>query len=65
MAVGRTLIAILENYQNDIVKALNDDLDKPPTEAFFEIIALSQELKVAEDNLKQWMKPKKVKVPFP
>ena len=55
---------LIEENEKEILNALGDDLEKPETEAFFEIIGLLQELKVAEDNLKNWMKPEKIKVPL-
>ena len=55
---------LIEENEKEILNALDDDLEKPETEAFFEIIGLLQELKVAEDNLKNWMKPEKIKVPL-
>ena len=37
-----TLSNLLENHQEEILCALNKDLRKPATEAFFEIIAIKQ-----------------------
>ncbi|WP_320668224.1 aldehyde dehydrogenase family protein [Prochlorococcus sp. MIT 1307] len=56
--------ALLEGNETEIIQALNKDLGKPPTEAFFEIIALRQELKVVQKNLTKWMRPKNVHVPL-
>ncbi len=55
---------LLEANENKIINALKDDLGKPTTEAFFEIIALKQELKLVQKNLHKWMRPRKVKVPL-
>ncbi len=55
---------LLENHQEQILHALSEDLRKPPTEAFFEIIAIKQEIKLAQKNLSKWMKPKQINVPF-
>ena len=55
---------IIEIYQAEIINALQEDLGKPPTEAFFEILALKQELKVIQKGLKNWMRPKKIDVPL-
>ena len=55
---------ILEEHEEEIINALQKDLGKPRTEAFFEIIALRQELKLAQENLKKWMQPQKVKIPI-
>mgnify|MGYP003952517977 CR=1 FL=1 len=60
----KRLGALLEGNEKKIIQALKSDLGKPPTEAFFEIIALRQELKVAEKNLSKWMRPKSVNVPL-
>ncbi len=42
---------------------MKEDLGKPPTEAFFEIIAVKQEIKLAQKNLTKWMKPNQINVP--
>ena len=49
------LDALFEEHENDVINALQKDLGKPPTEAFFEIIALKQELKLVQKNLSKWM----------
>ena len=54
---------LLENHQHEILNALKEDLGKPATEAFFEIIAVKQELKVAQKNLSNWMKTRQINVP--
>jgi len=61
--LGR-LITLLETHENEVLDALASDLGKPPTEAFFEIVALRQELKLTRRNLRQWMRPRKVPVPL-
>ena len=55
---------LLDNHQEEILNALREDLRKPPTEAFFEIIAVKQEIKLAKKNLNNWMKIKKINVPI-
>lgn len=60
----RRVQRILEEHEYEILKALKNDLEKPKTEAFFEIIALRQELRLAQENLKLWMKPKQIQVPL-
>ena len=60
----QALLNLLENHQKEILKALNQDLGKPATEAFFEIIAIKQEIKLAQKNLSNWMKTRKINVPF-
>ena len=54
---------LLDNHQQEILNALHKDLGKPPTEAFFEIIAVRQEIKLVQKNLSKWMKPKRINVP--
>ena len=54
---------LLETHQQEILNALNQDLGKPATEAFFEIIAVKQEIKLAQKNLSSWMKSRQINVP--
>ncbi len=58
-----SLSNLLENHQQEILKALGQDLGKPATEAFFEIIAVKQEIKLAQKNLSSWMKSRQINVP--
>ncbi|AIQ96532.1 aldehyde dehydrogenase family protein [Prochlorococcus sp. MIT 0801] len=58
-----SLSNLLENHQQDILNALRQDLGKPATEAFFEIIAVKQEIKLAQKNLSSWMKTRQINVP--
>ncbi len=55
---------IIEKHQSEIIDALKIDLGKPDTEALFELIALSQELKLIEKKLKSWMKSKVIDIPL-
>lgn len=55
---------ILEEYENEILKALKADLGKPENEAIIEIIALKQELTLATKKLREWIKPKRIDVPI-
>ena len=41
------LMALVENHEQEVLEALAADLGKPSTEAFFEVVALRQELKLA------------------
>ena len=59
----KSLSNLLENHQQEILKALSQDLGKPPTEAFFEIIAVKQEIKLAQKSLSNWMKTRQINVP--
>ena len=58
-----SLSNLLENHQQEILKALSQDLGKPATEAFFEIIAVKQEIKLAQKSLSNWMKTRQINVP--
>ena len=58
-----SLSNLLENHQQEILKALSKDLGKPATEAFFEIIAVKQEIKLAQKSLSNWMKTRQINVP--
>ncbi len=55
---------LLEENEQKIIQALADDLQKPSAEAFFEILALKQELQIAYKNLSNWMQPRGIKVPL-
>ena len=55
---------LLDNHEKEILQALREDLRKPPTEAFFEIIAVKQEISQAQKNLSNWMKVKRINVPL-
>ena len=58
-----SLSNLLENHQQEILKSLSQDLGKPATEAFFEIIAVKQEIKLAQKSLSNWMKTRQINVP--
>lgn len=58
-----SLSNLLENHQEEILQALSQDLGKPATEAFFEIIAVKQEIKLAQKSLSNWMKRRQINVP--
>ena len=60
----KSLSNLLENHQQEILKALSQDLGKPATEAFFEIIAVKQEIKLAQKSLSNWMKTRQINVPL-
>ncbi len=63
LQLGR-IESLIEQHEEEILNALHQDLGKPPTEALFEIIALQQELKLAQKHLTQWIRPKRVPVPL-
>ncbi len=58
------LSELLDQHEQEVLEALAADLGKPPTEAFFEIVALRQELKLAQRQLRRWMRPRRVSVPL-
>ena len=60
----KRLRALVMNHEQEVLKALKQDLGKPPTEAYFEVVALLQELKLTETNLRRWMRPRSVSVPL-
>ena len=60
----KRLRALVMNHEQEVLKALEQDLGKPPTEAYFEVVALLQELKLTETNLRRWMRPRSVSVPL-
>ncbi len=55
---------LINQHEHEILDALGEDLRKPPTEATFEVIAVRQELKLAQTQLQQWMKPRPIRIPL-
>lgn len=56
------ILKLLEERETDIVDALHSDLNKPTLESVvYEISMLKSSCKVVLKELKQWMKPEKVK----
>ncbi|GFE68819.1 aldehyde dehydrogenase [Chroococcus sp. FPU101] len=51
----------LSEHKQQVLKALNADLNKPEFEGYFDIISVTQEIDYALKNLKSWVKPKKYK----
>ena len=60
----KKLRSLVMSHEQEVITALASDLGKPPTEAFFEVVALLQELKLTERKLRQWMRPRRVTVPL-
>ena len=60
----KRLRALVMNHEQEVLEALKQDLGKPATEAFFEVVALLQELKLTQTNLRRWMRPRSVSVPL-
>ena len=55
---------LIDQHEEKVLKALQQDLGKPSTEAFFELLALRIELNLTEKHLRSWMRPQPVKVPL-
>ena len=49
--------------QDAVLEALAADLGKPPVEAWFELVAVQQEIQLVRKHLRRWMSPRKVPVP--
>ena len=47
-----------------VLEALATDLGKPPVEAYFELVAVQQELRLTRRQLRRWMAPRRVGVPL-
>ncbi|XP_074307897.1 aldehyde dehydrogenase family 3 member I1, chloroplastic-like isoform X3 [Silene latifolia] len=61
----KSISRMLDDREKDIIQALQEDLSKPELEAFVaEIAMLKSSCKLALKDLKQWMKPEKVKTPM-
>ena len=57
------LEALLQELEEPLKAALAADLGKPAVEAFFEIVGVQGELKLAKKQLKRWMAPRRVTLP--
>ena len=55
--------AILQR-EDAILAALAQDLGKPDVEAYFEVVAVLQELRLTRQHLKRWMAPQSFAVPL-
>lgn len=58
------LSELVQQHETEVLEALAADLGKPPTEAFFELVALRQELKLTTRQLGRWMRAQPVSVPL-
>ncbi|MFN7741236.1 MAG: aldehyde dehydrogenase family protein [Cyanobacteriota bacterium] len=54
----------LQQRADAVLLALATDLGKPPVEAYFELVAVQQELRLTRRNLRRWMAPRRVGVPL-
>ena len=57
------LEALLKELETPLQAALAADLGKPPVEAFFELVGVQGELRLAQRQLKRWMAPRRVALP--
>jgi aldehyde dehydrogenase (NAD+) len=46
-----------------VLSALASDLGKPPVEAYFELVAVQQEIQLVRSRLRRWMAPRAVGLP--
>ncbi len=60
----QALDSLLAENEPAILEALSADLGKPPVEAYFEVVAVRQELRLAQRKLKRWLAPRPVAVPL-
>jgi aldehyde dehydrogenase (NAD+) len=58
------LDTLLAKNEPAILEALAADLGKPPVEAYFEVVAVRQELRLAQQKLNRWMAPRPVPLPL-
>jgi len=57
------LQALLDAAAQPLLEALALDLNKPPVEAAYELIGVTQELKYARRHLRRWMRPTPIGLP--
>lgn len=55
---------LLGACEQEVLEALAADLGKPPVEAYFELVAVKQELRLAQRQLRRWMAPRPVNLPL-
>jgi aldehyde dehydrogenase (NAD+) len=58
------LDAALGAHSDAVLEALAKDLGKPDVEAYFEVVAVRQEISLCRRQLRRWIAPKKVSVPL-
>ena len=58
------LDAALSAHSDAVLEALAKDLGKPDVEAYFEVVAVRQEISLCRRQLRRWIAPKKVGVPL-
>ncbi|MGB7564824.1 MAG: aldehyde dehydrogenase family protein [Prochlorococcaceae cyanobacterium] len=55
---------LIDQNEGAILAALAADLGKPPLEAYFEVVAVRSELKLAQRQLGRWMAPRRAPLPL-
>ena len=50
--------------EEELLDGLAEDLRKPPVEAYYEISGVRQELKLFQRQLRHWLRPERVALPF-
>ena len=58
------LAGALDAHEAAVFEALARDLGKPEVEAYFELVAVRQEIALVRKRLRRWMAPKPVPVPL-
>ena len=58
------LARALETHEGEVFTSLASDLGKPEVEAYFELVAVRQEIALVRRRLRHWMAPKRVPVPL-
>jgi aldehyde dehydrogenase (NAD+) len=54
----------VRTHGDAVLAALAHDLGKPPVEAYFELVAVQQEIQLSRRELRRWMAPRRVGVPL-
>ncbi|MFZ9849346.1 MAG: aldehyde dehydrogenase family protein [Vulcanococcus sp.] len=58
------LAKALEEHSDAVLEALADDLGKPAVEAYFDLVAVRNELRLCRRQLRRWMQPQRVGMPL-
>jgi aldehyde dehydrogenase (NAD+) len=58
------LARALEEHSDAVLEALADDLGKPAVEAYFDLVAVRNELRLCRRQLRRWMQPQRVGMPL-
>jgi aldehyde dehydrogenase (NAD+) len=56
--------ALLNEHEPAVMAALAEDLGKPPTEAYIELVAVRHELAYTRRHLARWMRPRGIGLPL-